>query len=161
MQHASSEGTTDVSNSDFEGEQSGAGHWQQMNGDLFKTLVTSHAHSLHYYEELRQRLGFLLYLVGQGDVRLKQRHVQMLWDSLVVFSFSEIEKNEFFHFFASLVQGAPTNSTGIRGIVTLPPALAQETVDLLFYDTLLRLDFKTMTPAMYACFERFFIFVNS
>ncbi len=135
-------------------------HWQS-NGHLFNNLVTSSAHNLHYYDELRQRLNFLLYLFGQGDTTLKQRHVQMLWDSLVVFGFSDTEKNEFFHFFASLLQGAPTNSTGIRGIVTLPASLSQETVDLLYYDTLLRLDFKTITPSMYSCFERFFIFVNS
>lgn len=92
---------------------------------------------------------------------MKQRQVQMLWDSLVVFNFSDVEKNEFFNFFAQLLQGAPTNSTGIRGIVTLPKALSQETVDRLFYDTLLRLDFKTMSPTMYSCFERFFIFINS
>ena len=55
---------------------------------------------------------------------MKQRQVQMLWDSLVVFNFSDVEKNEFFNFFAQLLQGAPTNSTGIRGIVTLPKALS-------------------------------------
>ena len=96
MQQQSSR-STDVSQSEFE-DPSGL-NWQ-MNGDLFNGLITNQAHNLHYYEELKQRLSFLLQLFAQGDITMKQRQVQMLWDSLVVFSFSDVEKNEFFSFFA-------------------------------------------------------------
>jgi hypothetical protein len=37
---------------------------------------------------------------------------------------------------------------------------SEDCLELIFFETLLKLDFKYFTPAIYECFESFFLHVN-
>ena len=105
------------------------------------------AGSTLYIRELQNRLYLLYHIYFQGQGHLTTDSMLRLWDSLYQGAFNFGEAEEAAEWF---------KAAAADGSLAIPPTLA----DQLFQARFLTLDFQNITPAMYCCFERFFVYSN-
>lgn len=86
-----------------------------------------------------------------------------MWECLVSNAYYEKERDMFFGWCTDILLAArrKQNARQSNGIFEESnDFFSDDCLELLFFDTLLKLDFRFFTQAIYDCFESFFIHVN-
>lgn len=86
-----------------------------------------------------------------------------MWECLVSNAYYEKERDMFFGWCTDILLAArrKQNAKQSNGIFEdSNDFFSDDCLELLFFDTLLKLDFRFFTEAIYECFESFFIHVN-
>ncbi len=105
---------------------------------------------------------------------VKYSQIQVLWESLVSNAFYEKERDQFFVWCHEVLKIAQKkqqlqfqsgkydekHKDGEESIDDLEDVFSEDCLELIFFETLLKLDFRHFTPAIYNCFECFFIHIN-
>jgi hypothetical protein len=71
-------------------------------------------------------------------------------------AFYEKERDQFFSWCTAILKSAQAMPSNVEAI----GIFKDDCLEMLFFDTLLKLDFRFITETMYECFERFFIYIN-
>jgi len=79
---------------------------------------------------------------------LEQMHITIMWEFLVVYAFYEPERDQFFEMMTELLKVQLKKEDSM---------FEDDPLDAFYYDTLLKLDFRYLSEAMYGCFEKFFM----
>jgi hypothetical protein len=135
----------------------GRGNDGGRENEFVGNMVTNHVYDLKYFKEVQERLEFLKYILKNGDEVIKPVHIKILWECHIESSFHEKERSLFLEWCASIIKiQAGYSGTRKEGIVIFD----DDTIELLFFESLLCLDFVSMTEVAYDCFEEFFIYIN-
>jgi len=124
------------------------------NRNFLNSLITNEVYQLSFPQEMAQRLEFLKFLITSAEGMLKTKHIQILWECLFIHSYYDGERDAFFSWCIDLLK-AMQNSTYNSGIFN------DDCMEMLFFDLLLKLDFRYISEAIYDCFEKFFIYINA
>ena len=117
------------------------------NIDLQELFVTPGV-QVNYIEEIQKRLSFLKYLYVNSQEMLQPRHVSALWECLVANALNELERDIFFNWFSEVL----TSHMKI---------LDDSSVQMVFTEYLIRLDFVNLSESAYNCFQKYFLHINS
>eukprot|EP00753_Platysulcus_tardus_P017554 PLAT6434.1.p1 GENE.PLAT6434.1~~PLAT6434.1.p1 ORF type:complete len:2665 (+),score=1477.87 PLAT6434.1:44-7996(+) len=111
-----------------------------------------------YLAGIKARLDFLLYVLRNSVISLKEVHVDYLWNALYVNALTDGERNAFLVWLLDAV-AIPTRRTYTPG--TGPDAGAvPNAVCAHLFDHVRRLHFASMTHAGYRCFEALLVAAN-
>jgi hypothetical protein len=125
--------------------------------DFLFNLVTNQIYDKKYFAELQDRLEFLKFIIKNSDSKIKPVHLKIIWQCLVENSFHEDESSQFFSWCTHILNTQTSHqNTSKEGIVLLD----DECIEMLFFDTLLCLDFSSITSVAYDSFQAFFCFIN-
>ena len=128
------------------------------------TMVTNRVYNFSFSREMSERLDFLRFLVTQSpETLLKPQQIQIMWECLVSNAYFEKERDAFFEWCTEVLQAArrKQNARQSNGVFDENnDFFSDDCLELLFFDTLLKLDFRFFTEAIYGCFESFFVHVN-
>ena len=112
---------------------------------------------------MNQRLDFLKFLTKQSNCKtLTNQQINVLWECLVVNAFSEEERDQFFIFCTEVVNAVQihqhklqqealkansANAAAAQDSILAGELLFDEdTLEMIFFEILLRLDFKGSEP---------------
>ncbi|CDW85633.1 ubiquitin carboxyl-terminal hydrolase family protein [Stylonychia lemnae] len=131
------------------------------NRDFLNTLITNEVYKYSYYQDMQHRLDFLKFYIGSCPQILKPQQIQIVWECLVINAFYEKERDQFFNWCTQILKSAQS-LTSYKDLDTLGSSsiFNDDCLEMLFFDTLLKLDFRYITETMYECFERFMIYIN-
>ena len=140
-------GTTGGRKSARGGRRTGStGERRAREHDAIHAIKTNLFYGLSYLEELQERLNFIKFLLVNSEISYKQEHLSVLWESLVVNSFHEKERDMFFKW----CQNTKNNKE--------EHIMDEECLETFFFETLLCLDFRFISETIYECFETFFVY---
>lgn len=122
----------------------------KKHAELFKGLKVSKDSELNYFEELKFRLNFIKFLFKSSSETFQIKHLQVLWESIVLNAVSEEEHEIFFSWLSSCIDvwfmgGALIN---------------EELTHFLFTDLFLKLDARSVSYEGFKCFEKIFVSLN-
>jgi hypothetical protein len=127
-------------------------------------MITNRVYNFSFQQEMSERIDFLKFLVSQSpEQMLKQQQIQLLWECLCNNAFYERERDMFFNWCSSVLSAAKSkqNTKQQSGMFDgSEDFFSDDCLELIFFDTMLKLDFRFFTDAIYSCFEQFFIHVN-
>ena len=86
-----------------------------------------------------------------------------MWECLVSNAYYEKERDMFFGWCTEILLAARKKQNARQSNGFFEDSndfFSDDCLELLFFDTLLKLDFRFFTESIYACFENFFIHVN-
>lgn len=86
-----------------------------------------------------------------------------MWECLVSNAYYEKERDMFFGWCTDILLAARKKQNARQSNGYFDDSndfFSDDCLELLFFDTLLKLDFRFFTEAIYGCFESFFIHVN-
>jgi hypothetical protein len=87
--------------------------------------------------------------------------LQVLWECLVSNAFYERERDQFFTWCLDVLNKTRTiNTASKKKDDELFAFFSEDCLELIFFETMLKLDFSHFTPAIYECFETFFLHIN-
>ncbi len=117
--------------------------------DVHLTLMTNEFMKLTYYQELEQRLELLKFLLTKGKMQLKAEHVPLLWQTMLINSFSRKEIDAFFEFMFSVIR-SENGLTMVAGHV----------FDSFFFEILLKMDQRDYPEYAFKCLREMIIAMN-
>jgi hypothetical protein len=117
---------------------------------MLGTEIINQVHKLTFKQEMDARLNFIFFLFQSGQGVLKEMHIGIMWECLVVYAFYEPERDSFFDLMAELLKNSKADDQMFE----------DDPMDSFFFDTLLKLDFRFISEQMYTCFEKFFMHQN-
>lgn len=127
-------------------------------------MVTNRVYNYTFAKEMNERLDFLRFLVAQSpESMLKPRSIQIMWECLVSNAYYEKERDMFFVWCTEILTAARKKQSARQSNGIFDENndfFSDDCLELIFFDTLLKLDFRFFTEAIYSCFENFFIHVN-
>ena len=74
-------------------------------------LKTNECLDLFFYDELKERLDFVQFLICNCSLDIKCEHLTVMWDCLVVNAFTDHEKDLFFSWLSSIID-SPSGKYG-------------------------------------------------
>jgi len=84
-----------------------------------------------------------------------------VWECLVINAFYEKERDQFFNWCTQVLKMALTlPSAKDLDQIGSASIFNDDCLELIYFDTLLKLDFRFITETMYECYERFMIYIN-
>ena len=125
--------------------------------EFLAQMQTNSIYQIKYFKEVEQRLDFLKYLLKNGDEIMKPMHFKILWECFIESSFHEKERTMFLEWLTSIIkiQSGYTN-TKKEGIIILD----DDTIDVIFFEWLLYLDFTSIPMEAYSWFQEYFVYIN-
>lgn len=125
--------------------------------EFLVNFQTNPVYQLKYFKEIEQRLEFLKFILKNSDEILKPMHFKILWECFIESSFHEKERIMFLEWLTSLIKiQAGYFNTKKEGMIILD----DDTIDVIFFECLLCLDFSTIPMEAYNCFEEYFVYMN-
>lgn len=125
--------------------------------DFLLTVETNSVYELKYFKEVNERLEFIKYILKNGDEIIKPIHIKILWECHIESSFHETERNIFLEWCTAIIKIQAGYANTRREAMTI---LDDDTIELIFFESLLCLDFSTITEKAYECFEEYFTYIN-
>lgn len=117
--------------------------------DVYLTLITNEYLKLTYYQELEQRLELLKFLVSKGKQALKPESIPLIWQTLLINSFSKKEIDTFFEFMFNIIR----SENGLT-------LVASHVFDAFFFEILLKLDQRSYPLPAFNCLKEMIIALN-
>lgn len=136
--------------------------------NFLDTMVTNPIYKLSFEREMTERLDFIKFIIAQNPQTLfKTSQVEVLWESLVTNAFYEKERDQFFNLISDILKAASKKQAVHfqSGKYDKPEADYEEVfnedcLEMIFFDRLLKLDFRHFTLAILNCFEQFYVYIN-
>ena len=117
--------------------------------DIHLTLITNDYMKLTYYQELEQRLELLKFLLTKGRLQLKAESIPLLWQTMLINSFSRKEVDAFFDFMFSVIR----SENGLT-------LVAAHVFDSFFFEILLKMDQRDYPENAFKCLKEMIIALN-
>lgn len=126
--------------------------------DFILNVETNTIYEMKYFKEVSERLEFLKYILKNGDEIIKPIHLKILWECHIESSFHEKERAIFFEWCSSIIKIQAGYANTRKESVTI---FDDDTIELIFFESLLCLDFSTLPEEAYDCFEEYFVYINA
>ena len=116
--------------------------------DVMEGLYTNETLHLTFIVELKHRLDYITYLLRDCNLKLNLQHLQMLWECIAVNALFDQEKDLFFDW--------------LNGFLKLGQVFYyhDQTIPKLFFQSILKVDFKFISTIHYIAFQTFFLQIN-
>ena len=125
--------------------------------DFIVNIVTNSVYEMGYLKEVNERLEFLKFILKNSDEIIKPIHIKILWECHIESSFHEKERSIFFEWLSSIIKiQAGYSNTRKESLVIFD----DDTIEFVFFESLLCLDFSTIPEEAYDWFEEYFVYIN-
>lgn len=125
--------------------------------DFVLNVETNSVYEMKYFKEVSERLEFIKYIMKNSDEIIKPIHFKILWECHIESSFHEKERAIFLEWCTSIIKIQAGYANTRRESMTL---LDDDTIELIFFESLLCLDFTSLPLEAYDCFEEYFTYIN-
>jgi len=125
--------------------------------DFLHNVETNSVYEMMYFKEVNERLDFIKFILKNSDEAIKPIHIKILWECHIDSSFHEKETSIFLDWCTSIIKiQAGYVNTRREGLTIFD----DDTVELIFFESLLCLDFPSISQHAYDCFEEYFTYIN-
>lgn len=125
--------------------------------DFLFNLETNPVYEMKYFKEVSERLEFIKFILKNSDEIIKPIHIRILWECHIESSFHERETAIFLEWCTSMIKIQSGYANTRREGMTI---FDDDTIELIFFESLLCLDFPTISQEAYDCFEEYFVYIN-
>jgi hypothetical protein len=125
--------------------------------DFLFNVETNSVYEMKYFKEVSERLEFIKFILKNSDEIIKPIHIRILWECHIESSFHEKETAIFLEWCTSMIKIQAGYANTRREGMTI---FDDDTIELIFFESLLCLDFPSISQEAYDCFEEYFVYIN-